>query len=125
MEQNYTDPVDRLIEAEFGRQEELRRMMRQWDARAATAVEDARRRHIRRLRAAHIVSNILSLAALMILGFIVQALMPKTIARSSTAADSLRPIVEHVSLPAVDSVAPEAQELAAPAVAEDSFPSRP
>ena len=95
------DALDEIIVQELGRQQQLRDMMKQWYGQQTTegseqtaicreqAAEEKRRR-ARRLRLMPIVSNILSVAALMTVGFILQALIPKsavTTVTNSTATD--------------------------------------
>ena len=82
------DALDELIINELGQQQRLRAMMQRWELR---------QRRARRLRLLPIVSNILSVAALMILGFVLQALVPGLHATTTTVADDV--IIHDPTLP--------------------------
>lgn len=85
------DALDELIISELGQQQRLRAMMQQWDRQMQL---DQRRRAQRRLRLVPIVSNILSVAALMTVGFVLQSLVPGLRASSQTSADDLLPVIK-------------------------------
>lgn len=80
------DALDQLIVCELGKQQQWRDTMRAWEAR---------RRQQRRLRLAPVISNLLSVAALMVVGFIMQALIPRVHLTNETAAERLLPVMEH------------------------------
>lgn len=108
------DALDEMIVQELGKQQQLRDMMKQWDGELKAvdceqAVEEKRRR-ARRLRLMPIVSNILSVAALMTVGFILQALIPKNAVTTITngSATDLSPVIEHVVGGSTDNTSPQA-----------------
>jgi len=77
--------------------------MRLWDQQmqvpdnALILRRQEQRRRARRLRLVPFVSNILSVAALMTVGFIIQALLPSLNATTTTSAvDELHPAIEQV-----------------------------
>ena len=128
MENKYTfeepeqlDALDNLIIDELGHQQRLRHLMQLWDQQqtddpAALALrQQEQRRRARRLRLVPIVSNILSVAALMTVGFIIQSLLP-TLNASTTAssADDILPAIEQV-LPATPSSSAVQTPVAVPA----------
>lgn len=100
------DALDQLIIDELGQQQRLRSMMRQWDEEQSEGcVEDQhalvlklqeQRRRQRRLRLVPIISNILSVAALMTVGFILQAVLPTLKATNPTPAVGLPPVVDTI-----------------------------
>lgn len=115
MENKYTfeesgqlDALDHLIIDELAHQQRLRQQMRLWDQQmqvpdnALILRRQEQRRRARRLRLVPLVSNILSVAALMTVGFIIQALLPSLNATTTTSADDIRPAIEQV-LPATPS----------------------
>ena len=115
------DALDELIVQELGRQQQLRDMMKQWDGQQTiegseqTAIcreqaAEEKRRRARRLRLMPIISNILSVAALMTFGFILQALIPKnavTTITNGTTTD-ICPVIEHVVGGPADTTSPQA-----------------
>ncbi len=128
MENKYTfeepeqlDALDNLIIDELGHQQRLRHLMQLWDQQqtedpAALALrQQEQRRRARRLRLVPIVSNILSVAALMTVGFIIQSLLP-TLNASTTAssADDILPAIEQV-LPTTPSSSAVQTPVAVPA----------
>ena len=129
MENKYTfeepeqlDALDNLIIDELGHQQRLRHLMQLWDQQqqtedpAALALrQQEQRRRARRLRLVPIVSNILSVAALMTVGFIIQSLLP-TLNASTTAssADDILPAIEQV-LPTTPSSSAVQTHVAVPA----------
>ena len=100
------DALDQLIIDELGQQQRLRAMMRQWDEEQSEGcVEDQhtlvlklqeQRRRQRRLRLVPIISNILSVAALMTVGFILQAVLPTLKATNPTPSVGLPPVVDTI-----------------------------
>lgn len=110
MENKYTfeesgqlDALDHLIIDELAHQQRLRQQMRLWDQQmqvpdnALILRRQEQRRRARRLRLVPFVSNILSVAALMTVGFIIQALLPSLNATTTTSAvDELSPTIEQV-----------------------------
>ena len=110
MENKYTfeeseqlDALDHLIIDELAHQQRLRQQMRLWDQQmqvpdnALILRRQEQRRRARRLRLVPFVSNILSVAALMTVGFIIQALLPSLNATTTTSAvDDIRPAIEQV-----------------------------
>lgn len=110
MENKYTfeesgqlDALDHLIIDELAHQQRLRQQMRLWDQQmqvpdnALILRRQEQRRRARRLRLVPFVSNILSVAALMTVGFIIQALLPSLNATTTTSAvDELHPAIEQV-----------------------------
>lgn len=110
MENKYTfeeseqlDALDHLIIDELAHQQRLRQQMRLWDQQmqvpdnALILRRQEQRRRARRLRLVPLVSNILSVAALMTVGFIIQALLPSLNATTTTSAvDDIRPAIEQV-----------------------------
>lgn len=108
------DALDELIVQELGKQQQLRDMMKQWDGEQLAVdceqVAEEKRRRARRLRLMPIISNILSVAALMTVGFILQALIPKsavTTVTNGTATD-ICPVIEHVVGGPADNTSPQA-----------------
>ena len=99
-ESQQLDALDGLIIEELGQQQRLRTMMKQWDQQMpqesseeqhalVKLQQDQRRRALRRLRLVPIVSNILSVAALMTVGFILHALLPSLHATTSISAEEI------------------------------------
>lgn len=84
------DALDHLIINELGQQARWRGIMQEWDMQ---------QRRRRRLRLLPVMSNIASVAALMILGFILQAFLPKTQLVDSTAASQAVPVMEQLVTP--------------------------
>ena len=80
------DALDDLIVSELGKQQQWRDTMDAWEAR---------RRQQRRLRLAPVISNLFSVAALMVVGFILQALIPQTRLADETSTERLFPVLEH------------------------------
>lgn len=128
MENKYTfeeseqlDALDHLIIDELAHQQRLRQQMRLWDQQmqvpdnALILRRQEQRRRARRLRLVPFVSNILSVAALMTVGFIIQALLPSLNATTTTSAvDELSPTIEQV-LPATPSSSSVQTPVAVPA----------
>lgn len=128
MENKYTfeeseqlDALDHLIIDELAHQQRLRQQMRLWDQQmqvpdnALILRRQEQRRRARRLRLVPFVSNILSVAALMTVGFIIQALLPSLNATTTTSAvDDIRPAIEQV-LPATPSSSSVQTPVAVPA----------
>lgn len=128
MENKYTfeeseqlDALDHLIIDELAHQQRLRQQMRLWDQQmqvpdnALILRRQEQRRRARRLRLVPFVSNILSVAALMTVGFIIQALLPSLNATTTTSAvDDIRPAIEQV-LPATPSSSAVQTPVAVPA----------
>lgn len=89
MKQEFTnshpDALDELIANELTKQAQLRSLMQSWEQR---------RRQQRRLRLAPVISNILSVAALMVLGFFLQAMLPQARLADSSPATKLVPVIE-------------------------------
>jgi predicted nucleic acid-binding Zn ribbon protein len=108
------DALDELIVQELGKQQQLRDMMKQWDGQQVAMdcgeVAEEKRRRARRLRLMPIVSNILSVAALMTFGFILQALIPKSAMTTITNGTStdISPVIEHVVGGSADKTSPQA-----------------
>lgn len=102
------DALDKLIADELGQQERLRNMMQSWETR---------KRAQRRSRLIPFISNILSVAALMIAGLIIHALVPKTTIASSSA-EEYRPLIDYV-------VGGHAEPAATPVVPTDSAETEP
>ncbi len=63
------DAVDHIIFRELGEQARLKQKMQEWDER---------KRQQRRMRLLPVVSNIASVAALFVMGFFLQAMLPDT-----------------------------------------------
>jgi hypothetical protein len=111
------DAIDQLIIDELGHQEQLRRKMKEWDCRMALETpsrlsSNDRQRLLRRHRLVPIISNILSIAALMVVGLILQALVPGFGLTSQATSDQLLPAVEKTinsspSAPAAGSILPD------------------
>ncbi len=80
------DALDQLIINELGQQDRLRQMMQSWEVR---------RRAQRRQRLIPFISNVLSVAALMVVGLIIHALIPKT-TMASSSGEELRPLIDYV-----------------------------
>ena len=128
MENKYTfeesgqlDALDHLIIDELAHQQRLRQQMRLWDQQmqvpdnALILRRQEQRRRARRLRLVPFVSNILSVAALMTVGFIIQALLPSLNATTTTSAvDELSPTIEQI-LPATPSASSVQTPVAVPA----------
>lgn len=102
-ESEQLDALDHLIIDELAHQQRLRQQMRLWDQQmqvpdnALILRRQEQRRRARRLRLVPFVSNILSVAALMTVGFIIQALLPSLNATTTTSAvDELSPTIEQV-----------------------------
>lgn len=85
------DALDQLIIDELGQQARWRGLMQDWE-------EQQRRR--RRRRILPVLSNIASVAALMILGFILQTLIPRTNLADRIPADPVYPHIEQWVTPA-------------------------
>lgn len=84
------DALDELLIREMGHQAQWRQTMLDWEAR---------QRRQRRLRLMPVISNVLSVAALMILGFILQALIPQTKLTDEAASHPLLPTLEQLVKP--------------------------
>ena len=98
------DALDELIVNELAAEQRLRQQMRSWDE--AQRRQEQRRRTQRRVRLVPIISNILSVAALMTVGFILQALMPKLVASTNTLPTAINPPVGTSVPSAEDAIAP-------------------
>ena len=93
------DALDELIVSELGEQQRLRLMMQAWETRKRTA---------RRLRLVPIISNILSVAALMTIGFILQALMPDmNVGAVSATEDECHQMIENVTGTSTNETSPQ------------------
>ena len=79
------DALDRLIIDELGQRERWRGLMQGWE------LQQLRRR---RMRLLPVLSNIASVAALMIVGFVLQALFPKTTLADRTQTEKMIPAIE-------------------------------
>lgn len=84
LEEERIDALDHLIFRELGQQAQWQQEMRRWEQRA---------RQQRRLRILPVLSNIASVAALFILGIIIQAMVPginisNSLVPSTTTTDS-------------------------------------
>jgi ABC-type Fe3+-siderophore transport system permease subunit len=82
------EQYDDLIIRELGRQAQWRVQMQAWEQQ---------RRQQRRIRLAPVISNILSVAALMIVGFFLQAMIPHTKLADKTPVGSLTPVIEQLT----------------------------
>ena len=89
--------LDQLIIGELGQQARWRRLMQDWE-------QQQRRR--RRMRLLPVFSNIASVAALMIVGFFLQAFLPKTNLANQIPTEPLMPHFDQSTIPS-DSVASE------------------
>jgi len=98
------DALDELIVNELAAEQRLRQQMRSWDE--AQRRQEQRRRTQRRVRLVPIISNILSVAALMTVGFILQALMPKLVASTNTLPAVINAPVGTPASTADDAIAP-------------------
>ena len=87
LEEERIDALDHLIFRELGQQAQWQQAMRHWEQRA---------RQQRRLRFLPVLSNIASVAALFILGIIVQAMVP-----GINLSDSIIPSIPSTEKPAV------------------------
>lgn len=87
LEEERIDALDHLIFRELGQQAQWQQAMRHWEQRA---------RQQRRLRFLPVLSNIASVAALFILGIIVQAMVPDI-----NLSDSIIPSIPSTEKPAV------------------------
>ena len=92
------DAIDQLIIDELGHQQKLRQKMMEWDRQVALGApsrlaSDNHHRLRLRHRLVPIVSNILSIAALMVVGLILQALVPGFGLTSQVTSNQLLPAV--------------------------------
>ena len=95
------DELDQLIAHEINSQAQWQAMMQDWEQR---------KRRQRRLRLLPVISNIVSVAALMVLGFFIQSLMPEAKLADQNKADQLIPVIEKLVTPTdstvIESVSP-------------------
>lgn len=88
-EEEPLDAFDQLIVNELGQQARWRGLMQEWE-------QQQRRR--RRMRLLPVFSNIASVAALMIMGLILQAFLPKTKLIDQVVVDQVMPKTEQVEI---------------------------
>ena len=84
------DALDQLIIGELGQQVRWRKLMQDWE-------QQQRKR--RRMRLLPVFSNIASVAALMIMGFILQAFLPKTNLANQITTEPLMPHFDQRTIP--------------------------